>query len=542
MSNTERKPSLDQGSGVDSLVSLVESNSASVVETLNSIDSLQEKLSYGIEVMKKLLSNTSSTDWRVFWDVRKICLPLFHDLSDPTLRASLWKEYVELTKEARHLKECQDEESSFVISQIDLAITSLEGDIKSFCEGGSQFSVDRRDLEIFSETKSLAGHSSFYEEKYIQATWLGSFASRIAGLRRELSEVPIRVKAKSEFFRRLFAMGNTIFPIRKSITTEVSNLFSEDVSAFVHLHFKKGTSKDSFKKSLFSLRKEIKSLQSAAKLLAVNSEIFSSTRLQLSECWNCLKGLEKEIRQEQGELKQASVKYVKELEEELAKVIADIEAGASAIQSGRELDRISRKMRSVSLVYSDVQSLKAKIREVYERIQEQKNIEVKANEEARERILLEQREVLQRFVDGVKSFREIAHSGKESFSEIEERLNILRSMLLGMDFLSQSESLSYEKDLSDCEEILQILQEEQLLQRVGSDDSFDDLSMVVDLKENRRRQLKQSLEGWKKMVGGSGLSFEQAMHYGSLIQEGKEKLMKLESEISLLKQRMACDN
>ncbi|WP_213358339.1 hypothetical protein [Chlamydiifrater phoenicopteri] len=542
MSNTERKPSLDQGSGVDSLVSLVEKNaSESVVQTLNSIDSLKDKLTYGIEVMRKLLSNTASIDWKIFWDVRKICLPLFHDLSDSVMRASLWKEYVELTKEARHLKICQEEESSFTISQIDLAITSLESDIKSFCEGGAQFSVDEKDFAIFSETKSLSGHFSFYKEKYVRSIWLGSFAARIAGLRRELSEVPIRVKAKSEFFRRLFALGNVIFPMRKSITGEVSDLFSEDVAAFVQQHFKKGASRDSFKRSLFALRREIKSLQSAAKLLAVNSEIFSSTRLQLSECWNSLKGLEKEIRQEQGELKQASVKYVKEVEDELAKIVADVESGVSAIQSGKELDRISRKMRSASLVYSDVQLLKAKIKEVYEKIQSQREKEEKANEEAKERILLEQKESLRKFIDGVKSFREKVRSEGEAFSAYEESLDELRKMFSKMDFLSQSEALALEKDLSDCEEEFQIFQEERLLQDESLEDSVGKLAAVMDLKENRRKQLKQALEGWKKLVGGSGLSFEQAIHYGSLIQEGKEKLAKLEGEISSLKQKMAND-
>ena len=44
----------------------------------------------------------------------------------------------------------------------------------------------------------------------------------------------------------------------------------------------------------YALREEIKALQGMAKILTLNSSVFSRTRVRLSECWDKIKVLEKE--------------------------------------------------------------------------------------------------------------------------------------------------------------------------------------------------------------------------------------------------------
>ena len=102
---------------------------------LKSFDALstpEEKLKMCITFMREALAQPVSPNFKGFWDVRKICLPLFKESLAAQARAELWAEYIELTREGRRLKDLLDEETAFAVEQIDLAIGALEDEVKGY--------------------------------------------------------------------------------------------------------------------------------------------------------------------------------------------------------------------------------------------------------------------------------------------------------------------------------------------------------------------------------------------------------------------------
>src|SRR3990167_6563154 len=92
----------------------------------------EEKIRKAIEFMRSRLSLSASPGFRDFWEVRKVCLPLFKENIFPRSRAELWQQYIDLSEEARRLKEILDEQSAFAYEQIDLAVQALVQDLSSY--------------------------------------------------------------------------------------------------------------------------------------------------------------------------------------------------------------------------------------------------------------------------------------------------------------------------------------------------------------------------------------------------------------------------
>ena len=92
------------------------------------------------------------------------------------------------------------------------------------------------------------------------------------------------------------ALGDHVFPKRKELIKNLSQTFLADVDAFM-AQFSQGE----IRESLFVLRDEIKYLQNIAKVLTLNTNAFTHTRMRLSECWDKIKGEEKERKKEWSE-------------------------------------------------------------------------------------------------------------------------------------------------------------------------------------------------------------------------------------------------
>src|SRR5579871_3448622 len=69
----------------------------------------EEKVAYGLEFMRSSISQEGSPRFREFWEARRQILPCFKENLNPAIRSKLWGEYVELTVEARRLKEILEE-------------------------------------------------------------------------------------------------------------------------------------------------------------------------------------------------------------------------------------------------------------------------------------------------------------------------------------------------------------------------------------------------------------------------------------------------
>lgn len=123
------------------------------LKSLESQTTSEEKLKFSIDFMRESLSQEKDPNFKGFWEARRVCLPIFKENLNPIARSKLWNDFVELSSEARRLKTILDEQSSFAIEQLELAIGSLEKDIEKYSENLSGFA----DIE-FPETCKFLKH------------------------------------------------------------------------------------------------------------------------------------------------------------------------------------------------------------------------------------------------------------------------------------------------------------------------------------------------------------------------------------------------
>src|SRR3989344_8289333 len=102
------------------------------MQSVASLATPEEKIALGLTFMRQSISQEGSPRFREFWEARKVVLAFFKENLGAVIRSKLWEEYVELTVEARRLKEILEEQSSFAIEQIDLAIQAIESDLVNF--------------------------------------------------------------------------------------------------------------------------------------------------------------------------------------------------------------------------------------------------------------------------------------------------------------------------------------------------------------------------------------------------------------------------
>lgn len=132
-------------------------------QELSVFSSIEEQVTFSLEKMEQALRNNQGANLKLFWAIRKHCLPLFHQVENVGKRAEFWRRYIDLTKEGRHIKSLQDEEGTFVVGQIELAISCLEQDITNFLEGTNPLTV-QEEQSVFLETQTLEKRKSFYKE------------------------------------------------------------------------------------------------------------------------------------------------------------------------------------------------------------------------------------------------------------------------------------------------------------------------------------------------------------------------------------------
>ena len=278
--------------------------------SLEKIADPEEKVRQAIEFMRARIAGSEPPKFREFWEVRKVCLPLFKENIAAKSRSDLWQQYIDLSVEARRLKSILDEQSAFAFEQIDLAVQSLIQDLNSYEERLSQMP----DLEVYAGTSFLAELKEGYNKTQKQLYLLNALAAKVNALRKEVIKTDMRIRSKNKLFEKLSECGDRIFPERKELIKKMSQDFLKDVERFVKKHFEEDLDPSI---SLHFLREEIKGLQSFAKQLTLNTQSFTETRLSLSSCWDKLKTLDKEKKKE---LAQKKVQQKQDYEEASLKV------------------------------------------------------------------------------------------------------------------------------------------------------------------------------------------------------------------------------
>lgn len=497
------------------------------IEKLASFPTPEEKIVNGLQFMRASISQEGSPRFREFWEARRLVLPIFKENLNPAIRSKLWNEYVELTVEARRLKEILEEQSAFAMEQIDLAIQALEGEVAQF----AQLLSTSHEIVFDEAPQVIRQKAEVYGGIQRELNLLNTLASRLNGLRKEIIKTDMRIRFKTKFFKRLSELGDKIFPKRKELIEAVSGEFEKDIDAFIAKHF---VGDQIVGAPYYALREEIKSLQSSAKLFTLNSSVFTRTRLKLSECWDKVKVLEKEHKKEVLEKKQASSEQRQAIQ---AKVDALKEKNLEMGELNKEIEAISNEMRNVSLHRDDVRYLREelyRLREPHLAAQEQKAREL---EEAEKEKLRQKRELL----NGLKEkTAQLIKQGEKmdlealtaAFAELEAQLSQVEA--------SKIEKQQIERSFRPLKDLITDKKEHSIL-NLSEDDkkTLENLKQVLQQRKERRQEIKTQLETYRKAVGGSGLDFEKAMHYQELVEQEKERLDKANAAIEEIEQKIA---
>jgi len=463
------------------------------------------KLQKAIEFMENSLSQNGNPNFRNFWDARTICLNLFKENITPVLRAHLWNKYSELSKEARRLKEILDEQTAFAVEQIEIAVHALETDVDNYRD-----QLDKMSFEFEIPSETLKNKQSEYTAIQKELNLLNTQASRVNALRKELIKTEMRIKQKNKFFQRLSSIGDKIFPRRKELIKEISQLFSNDVENFIQKNFQNKDLGD----SLFFLREEIKALQSMAKLLTLNTQSFTQTRMHLSECWDKIKVEEKERKKVRAQQKAIFKQNFDEAFGKIQEVSTSINESMSMKDANQKIDEILQFMKSVDLGRDEIRILKDEIAKVKKPILE------KMRQEEAEKHAIESEKENQRKQKVIELKQEI-----EDFSQKLPELSLEEIHTVREDLnqkISKSGLNKFEKQ--EIERLLKKLknaisdaiseQKEKALLNLSDDEreTIQQLKDVLNQRKERRQEIKAQIELLKKASSSSGLDIEQAMN------------------------------
>lgn len=498
-------------------------------EKLGALPTPEEKVAHGLQFMRSSISQEGSPRFREFWEARRLVLPCFKENLNPAIRSKLWGEYVELTVEARRLKEILEEQSAFAMEQIDLAIQSIENDLTNF-----EALLGQAGAVSFPErSETIAQKAEVYDKIQRELNLLNTLASRLNSLRKEVIKTDMRIRFKTKFFKRLSLLGDHIFPKRKELIEAVSSEFEKDVDYFVEKHFKGDQIVGA---PYYALREEIKALQGMAKVFTLSSGVFNRTRLKLSECWDKIKVLEKEHKKEMFEKKQASSEQRVAIEKKIEEL--KLKSAEMTLRDlDREIDEIFKDMRTVSLHRDDVRFLRdelSRIREPHLAAQEQKAREM---EEAEKELLRLKKEKTVRIKEAIAALqKEGAELALEPFAarfdEIVQSIETLEAPKI--------EKQQLDRLLRTLKDMLADKKEHSLI-NLSDDDrkTLENLRTVLQQKKERRQEIKETLEGYRKLLGGSSLDFEKAMHIRELIDQEKERLEKANAGIEEIEEKIA---
>lgn len=497
--------------------------------TFDEQPSLEAKLQLAIDFMEASLAMGNTPHFRSFWEVRRLCLPLFRENISSALRGQLWAKYSELSKEARRLKDILDEQSAFAVEQIEIAVKALENDIAQFDALVEQAAI----AEDVVLPQSLKENQATYFHLQKQLNILNLLASRINALRKELLKTEMRVKFKNKFFHRLSIAGDHVFPKRKELIKEISQQFIHDVDAFCSMHFESRGSRESF----HLLRDEIKALQAIAKILTLNTHSFTLTRTKLSSGWDQIKVEEKERKKERVQQKAVYQQNAEEVMQHIHSLKDQLSKNAiTPIDALNQCENISRGMRKVELGRDEVKSLREALTEIKDSVNQLVNASQHIRAQEEKARLQEKRAKVNALKEMIEEL--LGHVAQRNAEELVARRETIISDIHDSS-LTKSEKIELERLLKPLKDVIAEKHEEALLE-LSEDDrqSLQQLKTILQQRKERRQEIKNQLEIFRKAAGSSGLDFEKAMSYTALINEEKERLDKINQGIVEIEEKI----
>lgn len=507
--------------------------SAAFAQFLKEMDgkvSAEERVRCSMEFMKNSLVNPMAPRFRDFWDARRYCLPLFKEQMSAKIRGDLWQEYVDLSTEARRLKEILDEQSAFAYEQIDLAIQALAKDL----EGYDDLKAQVVPLQIPSNCSTMLVNLEQYQEMQSNLHLLNAFASKINSLRKEVIRTEMRIKNKNKLFEKLSSAGDSVFPKRKLMIKQISELFTADVSSFVKKYF---VSESEALPPLHQLREEIKALQTIAKDMTLNAQSFTETRLKLSECWDKLKVLDKERKKEFSQKRQQLRQNVEQVLEKIKAFEEYCKELPSINEATVKFEEVLSYMKTIDLSYPEQKMLKDELfnarKPVWDK-QRNEQIEREAKEKEVENLKK------QKITDFRNALEELLTSADSTAFEmmIEKRDRLVEEY--SQLNISKADKMLFDRSFKQLKDVIDEKKSENLLSLSDSDkEKLNELVALLAERKKRRLEIKSQIEVYRKVLGGSGFDFEKAMMYRELIEAEKAALEKINLTIEEIEEKVA---
>ena len=496
-------------------------------QQLSQLTDVEAKLNHALNYMESSLAQNGTPSFKFFWDIRKICLDLFKDDSlSPTARVRFWNKYIELSQEARRLKEILDEQSAFASEQIEIAISALENDIKNIPEVLN----NGQNIHFDVQAQIIERKKDFYSSVQKELNLLNAYASRINALRKELIKTDMRIRQKNKFFQRLSSAGDLVFPRRKDLIRDVSQQFMDDVESFVKNEFKG----EEIPHSLFALREEIKSLQGIAKILTLNTLAFTHTRMRLSECWDKIKHFEKERKKERSiqktQFKQNADEVLQKINE-IKEATKDGKFNIGEVQA--KIEDTINFMRNQTLGRDEIKELRDEISAVKKVI----NDRLKLEEDEKHAVEREREKARRSKIEDLKQKIEDLYKNAQDLNVdqlIAQRDAIVEDIQQAL--LNKLEKAELEKLLKPLKDVITDKKSDSL-----SDDdkqAIQQLRSVLQEKQERRNEINSQLEVYRKASGASGLDFQKAFEYQEQIKSEKQLLDKIDESIVEIKQKI----
>jgi len=468
-------------------------------ESFESAKETEDKVRLALDFMKLVLSKPDGVTLKDFWDAKKFCGPLFKEQMNPIKRNHLWAEYAELGDEARRLKEIKDEQAAFSVEQVELAIEALEADLDHYDR-----LVMQMPLVIFPNgLDSLEIKEADYHSAQKELSLLKTLISRLDSLRKEILAIDMRISHKNKILKRLSKLGDQIFPKRKELVKAISDAFIADVEAFLKRRFPEEG--DKYDAPYYVIRNEIKTFQSLAKVLTLNTQAFTKSRKTLGEGWDKIKEKETERRAEMGERHEEKKKNFDEL---LPKVEAFEAFCAQKENQERskvlgESNSLQEAMKSATLSRDHVKILKDRIQKARSGVLDQ----VKAKVDEKKAAALKE-------VDDLKEklTQLIENESETTFEDLEKSEEDLKKSYESVN-LSAVEIHKFERDFADLRSFV-FDKKEGVLGEDALEDLYEERASHVEV-------IKSQVEEYRKEMGGSNLDFEKAMTYRELYDSAK---------------------
>ncbi|MBN2480005.1 MAG: hypothetical protein JXA94_07235 [Parachlamydiales bacterium] len=484
---------------------------------LDDFSSNEEKINFLLDEMRNALNDETQVDFNYFWGLKNLCLTIFKLPINSISRVEFWKRFIDISNQSKKIKEIFDDNISFEIEQIELTIDSLEKDLNNF----SQIAESVKDLELNNSLQALFSKKEYFLNIHKELSVLNSFSIRINSLRKEIIKTNMRLSLKNRLLKRLSAVGDFVFPKRKELIKDLSQEFLNCIDSYIE-NFDLKNSK------YFILKDEIKSLQSIAKVLTLNTHSFTTSRLKLSDCWDKVKVAEKEYKQDR--LK--SLEVVNKVTDKIDALHAMCKNDPEDKNIEKTEDEIVNFMKTLELTSADVKFLKNKIKNAKAPIFEKKQ------HEKIERINVQKQEEESRVqkIEDIKNHLKDLISKKEiSLEELENEKIDLDEKMKSLNLL-KFEKLIMDKDFKVLKDLIEEKKEIKLFE--NESDELKSFKLLLEQKRLKKQTLKQNLDNLKKELSGSGFDFEKAMIYRELIDSEKLRFDELDASINELEDKI----